>query len=137
MILSEQLRRALLDYAATETAVATATPDRGDEAKRALLRDRRLLAEHLGRLGPLIEQDETLATDPETQREMSHLFAAMRYALALHQADWPVVRIDEDPVAYHSSAQHVQVKSAAFWRWCRDRLDLDDAPAVAEGHHPG
>lgn len=135
MILSEPLRRALLAYAAIEHAVATATPDQGDEAKRALLRDRRLLAEHLGQLGPLIEQDEILATDPETQHEMSHLFAAMRYALALHQADWPVVRIEEDPVAYHSSAQQVQVKSTAFWRWCRDRLDLDDISAITESRH--
>jgi len=136
MILSEQLRRALLDYAAAERPVSSASPDRGDEAKRALVRDRRLLAEHLGLLGPLIEQDEALATDAETQREMSRTFAAMRYALALHQADWPVVRIDDDPAAYHVSAQRVRIKSAVFWRWCHDRLGLDDLSTATE-QHPG
>jgi len=123
-IVSEELRRALRDYAAIEQTVSTASPARCDAAKRALLRDRRLLAEQIGRLGPLIDQNEMLAMSPDDQREMSHLFAAMRYALALHQADWPVVRIDEDPVAYHQSAQQVKVKSAAFWRWCRERLNL-------------
>lgn len=127
MILSEPLRRALLDYAALERAVASATPDRDDAAKRALVRDRRLLSEQIGRLGLLIEHDEALAGDAVAQRETGRLFAAMRYALALHQADWPVVRISEDPAAYHLSAHRVQVKSAAFWRWCREGLALDEA----------
>lgn len=124
MILSEPLRRALLDYAELEQAVSSATPDRDDEAKRALVRDRRLLSEQIGRLGLLIEHDEALAADAVAQRETGRLFAAMRYALALHQADWPVVRISEDPAAYHLSAHRVQVKSAAFWRWCREGLGL-------------
>lgn len=131
-MLSEQLRQALLDYAVIEREVSTAGPDRSDDAKRALLRNRRLLAEQLGRLGLLIDRDEALATAPDTQQEMNQLFAGMRYALALHQADWPVVRIDEDPVAYQTSAQRVQVKSAAFWGWCRDRLGLDNIVATAD-----
>jgi len=57
----------------------------------------------------------------------------MRYALALHQADWPVVRIDEDPAAYRASAHQVQIKSAAFWRWCREGLNLHDDAAASAG----
>ncbi len=134
MTLSEPLRQALLDYAAIEHNVSTATPDRDDEAKRALVRDRRLLSEQIGRLGLLIERDEVLAADTGTQRETSQLFSAMRYALALHQADWPVVRIDENPAAYRASAHQVQVKSAAFWRWCREGLNLHDRAAATGGN---
>ncbi|HWJ71319.1 MAG TPA: hypothetical protein VNS79_14845 [Sphingobium sp.] len=126
MTLSDPLRQALLDYAAIERNVSAANPDRDDEARWALVRDRRLLSEQIGRLGLLIERDEALAADSDTQRETSQRFTAMRYALALHQADWPVVRIDENPAAYRASAHQVQIKSAAFWRWCREGLNLRD-----------
>ena len=124
MRLSTQLRDALGHYRVIEDDVVAIGTRRDEERKQALVRSRRLLAEQIGKLGPAIEQDAILATDPGKQREMSRLFAAMRYSLALHQANWPAVKIDEDPVAYQESAHIVQEKSRAFWQWCRDNLGV-------------
>jgi hypothetical protein len=129
--LSARLGDALRNYSIIERDVA-ATGTRLDESsKLALVRARRQLSERIGELGPAIEQDEELAGEPDRQRELSRLFAAMRYALALHQANWPVVKISEDPAAYRASATGVQEKSGAFWDWCRVHLGIqkDDAGA--------
>jgi hypothetical protein len=123
--LSARLRDALHGYSAAGSDVA-AVGVRSDEGrKQALVRARRKLAEQIGHLGPIIEQDEELAREPEKQRELSRLFAAMRYALALHQADWPAVAIDDDPIGYRESALGVKEKSAAFWDWCQNNLDFE------------
>jgi hypothetical protein len=132
MLLSEQLHTALLDFGAIEKHVSTASLRQGTDAKHALVRSRRELAEQIGRLGPLIEQDEDLAKEPDMQREISRLFAGIRYALVLHQADWPVVRIDEDPAAYRTSARGVEAKSEIFWRWCRAQLGVDNRQVAPE-----
>jgi len=132
MELSEQLRQALLTYGAIEKEVSTVGLRQGGEAKQALVRARRDISEQIGVLGLLIEQDECLARAPDRQLELSRLFAAMRYALALHQASWPVVRIDEDLAAYRDSARDAQAKSEAFWRWCRAQLGVDNRQVVSE-----
>lgn len=124
MRVSTQLRDALGNYRVIEDDLVAIGVRRDEQRKQALVRSRRLLAEQMGKLGLSIEQDTLLATDSGKQQEMNRLFAAMRYSLALHQANWPAVKIDEDPVAYQASAHNVQEKSRAFWAWCRDNLGV-------------
>lgn len=117
--LSDDLRAALEKYASVEKELAAIGLRTDDQRKHALVHWRRLLSEQIGQLGQVLEQDRILASDAEQQREMSNLFAAMRYSLAIHQASWPAVYIDEDPAAFRKSAAEVQAKSAAFWSQCR------------------
>jgi hypothetical protein len=124
MRLSVQLRDALGNFRVVEDDVA-AIGVRSDEArKQALVRSRRELSERIGELAPAIEADADLAAQPEKHKEVGRLFAAMRYSLAVHQADWPAVKIDEDPAAYRHSALNVQEKSKAFWGWWQQHAGL-------------
>lgn len=120
--LSARLRKALHNYGDVVIDAANVGLRRDEERKLALVTARRQLSEQLGCLGPVIDQDHELARDAEKQRELSRLFAAMRYALAQHQADWPAVTIDDNPAAYLASSLGVKDKSDLFWEWCRVNL---------------
>jgi len=125
LTLSAPLRAELERYGVVEGTVAAIGLRSDEQRKQALVKARRQLSEQIGVLGPIIEQDRTLALHPGKQRELSTLFAAMRYALALHQANWPAVTIDNDPAAYRASSLGVKEKSDAFWSWCKDNLDFN------------
>ncbi len=92
------------------------------QRKFDLVQWRRKFAEKLGELGLLIDHDDALSRQPEKLREMSRLFSTFRYAIGLHQASWPAVRIDEDERAYAESARNTHVKSDQFWNWCTQNL---------------
>ncbi|MBO9574235.1 MAG: hypothetical protein J7494_00720 [Sphingobium sp.] len=119
--LSPQLHDALAHYAELETAVVTA----GRQSRKLeLVQSRRKFAEQIGLLGLLIAQDRALAGTPDKQQEMGRLFTAFRYALGQHQANWPAVRIDEDPRGYAQSAWEAYSKSDLFWEWCLANLEF-------------
>ena len=122
LILSARLRSALVEYGRVGYSVSDVGIRRDDNRKQALVTARRRLAEEVGKIGPLIEQDEELAKAPDKQRELARIFSSMRSALAQHQADWPAVTIDDDPEAYRASSLRVRDKSDAFWTWCKTHL---------------
>lgn len=122
--LSPQLQDALARYAELEQAVVSAGRRSDPDRKLDLVRSRRKFAEQLGLLGLLIVQDRTLAATPDVQQNMNRLFTAFRYALGQHQANWPAVRIDEDPRGYARSAWEAYSKSDEFWAWCLTNLDF-------------
>lgn len=122
--LSSQLHDALARYADLEQAVVSAGR-RSDEARKLdLVRARRKFAEQLGLLGLMIMQDRTLAATPDKQQDMNRLFSAFRFALGQHQANWPAVRIDEDPTGYAQSAWDAYAKADQFWAWCTANFDF-------------
>ena len=116
--LSKPLHEALALYAELEAAVVSAGRRSDPARKLDLVQSRRKFAEQLGKLGILIVQDNQLRQDPELQQEMNRRFTAFRYALGQHQANWPAVRIDEDPQGYAQSAWEAYSKSDQFWEWC-------------------
>jgi len=122
--LSLQLHDALARYAELEQAVVSAGRRSDPERKLDLVRSRRKFAEQLGLLGILIVQDRALAATPDVQHEMNRHFTAFRYALGQHQANWPAVRIDEDPRGYAQSAWEAYSKSDEFWAWCLANLNF-------------
>jgi hypothetical protein len=120
--LSPQLHDALARYAELEQAVVSAGRRSDPERKLDLVRARRKFAEQLGLLGLLIVQDRMLAETPDKQQDMNRLFTTFRFALGQHQANWPAVRIDEDPKGYAQSAWEAYSKSDQFWTWCLANL---------------
>lgn len=128
---SAALREALERYRAIEREIVSIGTSSDPDRKLALVRARRTLSEQIGIIGMMIEDDADLARHAELQKEFGRLFAAVRYSLALHQANWPVVKIDEDHAAYLASARGAQEKSDIFWTWCRANLDLDAASNAA------
>jgi hypothetical protein len=144
--LSSQLHDALALYAELEAAVVSAGRRSDPARKLALVQARRKFAEQLGQLGILIAQDSMMRQHPDVQQQMNRHFAAFRYALGQHQANWPAVRIDEDPKSYAQSAWEAYAKSDQFWEWCLanldfrrgttkrpDRLVLPNGPRLAHG----
>ena len=122
--LSPQLLDALARYAELEQAVVSAGRRSDPARKLDLVRARRKFAEELGLLGLLIVQDRFLAETPDLQQDMSRHFTAFRFALAQHQANWPAVRIDENPQGYAQSAWEAYGKSDRFWAWCIANLNF-------------
>jgi hypothetical protein len=144
--LSPQLHEALARYAELEQAVVSAGRRSDPERKLDLVRARRKFAEQLGLLGLLIVQDRVLGKTPDMQQDMNRLFTSFRFALGQHQANWPAVRIDEDPQGYNQSAWEAYSKSDQFWGWCLanlnfrrdtsvrpDRLVSPDGPRAVHG----
>lgn len=125
MDVSPTLHDALRHYTQVERKLEEIGRRTDEARKHDLVRCRRLLSEQVGHLGQIIDNDGHLARHPDLQQDLNRLFAAMRYSLAIHQASWPAVRIDEDIIAYRQSAAQVQAKSRAFWGWCRDKLGVD------------
>jgi len=121
---SPQLHEALALYAELEQAVISAGRRSDPGRKLDLVRARRKFAEQLGRIGILIVQDRQLAATPDIQKAMNKHFTTFRYALGQHQADWPAVRIDEDPEGYARSAWEAYYKSDQFWEWCLANLEV-------------
>ncbi len=122
--LSPQLHEALALYAELEAAVVSAGRRSDPARKLDLVQARRKFAEQLGRLGLLIAQDQKLRQHAEIQQEMNRHFTAFRFALGQHQANWPAVRIDEDPKGYAQSAWEAYSKSDRFWEWCLANLQF-------------
>jgi hypothetical protein len=92
------------------------------QRKLDLVHARRKLAERLGSLISLLQDERALADVPEKREELGRLFSSFRYAIGQHQASWPAVRIEEDVAAYAASARNTHAKSDQFWRWCDQNL---------------
>jgi hypothetical protein len=117
-------------YEALQT-LATVARDTAEIGKRTdparkltLVQLRRKLAIQIGHVSQLIDQDRVLQKHPAKRRELDNLFSAVRYALGQHQADWPAVKIDDDPSGYAMSAQLAYAKSDELWKWCKANLNF-------------
>lgn len=112
---------ALLD-ALDECHLAVARiPIGGVAAGRELVGLRRVLSLRAAAMAEAL--DRYLAPlDPEVRQEGRRRLADMRAAAALHQAEWPAVRLLDDPAAYRVSAERVRERHRAFDRWLRAHL---------------
>lgn len=94
--------------------------ERTDDARRDLIARRRELSALMARIGPLAEA--AFAADPAALRRFRSLFSTMRSAAALHQANWPAVRLNDDRAAYQLSALVVRDANRRFVAWLREAL---------------
>jgi len=97
--------------------------DRTDDARRHdLIQLRRQLALQIAKVGQLAEPIFA-ATEAGTAHEYRSRFSRMRSAAALHQANWPAVRLGEDIEQYRASAVGVRQANKEFVAWVRGALD--------------
>ena len=93
----------------------------GDRA-RELIAQRRALSDGMTR----VQQAATAAGSPFAQEpvlaEFQREFSKMRSAVALHQATWSVVLIDEAPAAYIASSRNASAATRSFLGWARGVL---------------
>ena len=117
-----ELRRILDEAQAThrqmQAAVATATDKPTREIVRLRTRFATLLAEMMG----AVKSEPALQAKPELAKEFETRFAAMRQSLAVHQASWRSMAIDDNPAGYRKSTDALGTEQDAFYTWARDAL---------------
>jgi hypothetical protein len=118
-----ELEKALDDLEHTQNALA-ATVGRNDEARRAeILTLRRQLSLDLIAVNQAIEKDAALASQPVILAEARKRFSDMRHIVALIQAEWPAVMVNQDPVGFATEAQKVEHSNRAFVSWLRSQIN--------------
>jgi hypothetical protein len=99
--------------------IATRTDD---ARKHDMIQLRRKLAAQIGQVGTVADTIFANADVAIKQAYRDH-FSRMRSAAALHQANWPAVRLGEDIDLYHASAKGVRQANKEFVAWTRGAID--------------
>jgi hypothetical protein len=110
--LLEQLQKKLAE-------VATRDDDR---RKHDLIDLRRQLSLRIAELGRVAEPVFVEFSDPMLLRDYRAKVSGMRFVAAMHQADWPAVRLGEKPDEYRASAKAVRDANREFIVWMRGVL---------------
>jgi hypothetical protein len=100
-----------------------AIAERTDKDRRYdLIQLRKKLSQQIARVGQAAEPILDTDADPAVRQAYRDKFSRMRSAAAMHQADWPAVRLDEADDAYQRSALRVREANREFVTWVRDAL---------------
>lgn len=106
---------------AVQEAISVAARSGRSERKSEIVQLRRELAEHIVAVGALASA--TLAQDDAALlAEFRTKLSKMRTEVALHQANWPAVSLDEAPAEYQNSALGVGRARKEFVSWARTAI---------------
>lgn len=96
---------------------------RKDPTQRpALVEKRRRFAQQVTLINAAMDEDPQLAADPELAQTFRERFSAMRSKIAIHQAKWPAVLLDETDPEFIKSAQEIIDNNRAFAAWAQNVL---------------
>jgi len=96
---------------------------RQDPTKRPeLVEKRRRFAQQVTLINAVMDEDPQLAADPELAQLFRQRFSAMRSKIAIHQAKWPAVLLDETDPEFIRSAQEIIDNNRAFAAWAQNVL---------------
>ena len=116
-----QLSRELDALEAVQVELASIANRSDDARKHDLIRLRRELSLQIAKVGKAAEPIFGTA-DHALNQDYRNRFSRMRSAAAIHQADWPAVRLGEDVERYQASALGVREANKAFVAWVRTAL---------------
>jgi hypothetical protein len=120
--LSAQVREELTQLERIQAGLA-AIAGRTDEARLAeLIQLRRELAQQINLMGQAAERYFTAIEDSDLMRVYRGHYSEMRSKAALHQANWPAVRLKDAGAEYQISARAVREANKAFTAWMRSQL---------------
>lgn len=108
-----------LEQVQRDLAAISARTD--DRRRHDLIDLRRQLSLHIAEVGRIAEPWFGDA-DPETAQTYRSKFSRMRSAAAMHQANWPAVRLDQADADYHQSVLAVRDANRDFVAWLRQAL---------------
>ena len=111
---------ALENLQARLAAIATRTDS---ERRYELIQLRKKLSGQITIMGHLSES--LFAGAPDKLAEFRRHYSAMRSVTALHQAEWPAVRLGDVDDLYRQSALRVSTANGVFVRWLREALARD------------
>ena len=100
-----------------------AISDRTDDQRRLdLVNLRRELALQIGMVSGAAEKGFLMTASAEDVREFRSLLSGMRRAVALHQANFPAVRLDEQGAGYDVSVKSVRDANSKFMQWTKENI---------------
>ena len=100
-----------------------AISDRTDDQRRHdLVNLRRGLALQIGIVSGAAERSFLMTADPQDVRHFRSLLSAMRRAVALHQANFPAVKLDEQGAGYDMSVKSVREANSKFMQWATENI---------------
>jgi len=122
MPISANLTSALHSFAAIEDDIIAFGQTMDASKATAFVQRRREMAHAFAVLRNALEQEPWLIDQPDLMTEALRRLSAFRAANAINQAEWPAIRVRDDPAAFRIAAQSVTAPSRAFWRWTEDTL---------------
>lgn len=90
--------------------------------KSDLVAIRRRFAQQVVAVGDAIDGDPLLAADPMLAAEFRRRLAEMRSGIAIHQAKWPAVLLDNEDEEFRTSADAIIRTNRAFAAWATSVL---------------
>lgn len=102
--------------------LASVSQRKDNERKLEMVQLRRRLSLQIGIISAEADKGFLTGATGEVAREFRSLLSAMRRAVALHQANWPAVRLDEQNLEYGQSVVAVREANNRFLRWASDNL---------------
>ena len=104
-------------------AQMTAISDRTDDSRKLdLVNLRRDLAVQIGKISDIAEKSFLTSADNQVAQQFRALLSAMRRATALHQANFPAVKLDEQSTAYSLSVRAVRDANSQFMQWAAENI---------------
>lgn len=116
-----EILRELTALERVQARLATIATRTDDQRRHDLIELRRELSQQIAKVGRVADPIFASA-DMETAREYRARFSRMRSAAAIHQANWPAVRLGEAADAYRKSALAVREANRDFVAWVREAL---------------
>lgn len=92
------------------------------DRKLAMVQLRRQLSFQIGVISTEADKIFLIDANDEDTREFRSLLSAMRRAVALHQSNWPAIKLDEQNFAYRNSVKAVREANGNFLQWSKDNI---------------
>ena len=119
---ADSIRQALDALEQTLLDIERVANSKDIERRRELISQRRMLAERLAEVQQRANAPGSpFASEPEHE-EFQRCFSKVRNAIALHQATWSVVLIDNAPAEYLESSRSASAALRTFIAWGRGAL---------------
>jgi hypothetical protein len=83
---------------------------------------RRRLSAQIAEIGKVSEPLFAAHGGPDILQQFRNTFSRMRSAAAIHQANWPAVRLGEAEAEFERSAATVREANRAFLEWTRSAI---------------
>lgn len=115
----ENLRKSIGQFEETTRRMGELVDGSLDERRKDLVQLRREMAEQFSQITALGDQ---VFTDPESRHAFRDWLSKARAAIALHQATWPVVRIDPGSPEYLATVVPMMDAQSEFVAWVRKAL---------------
>ena len=122
MLASHELSNAISKLGRIQSELVAISDRTDDQRRHDLVNLRRELSLQIGIVSGAAEKSFLMTAEADDVREFRSLLSAMRRAVALHQANFPAVKLDEQGAGYDMSVRSVREANSQFMQWAKDNI---------------